>query len=60
VRQQWLCRPDEPEWLQPETDPGDVAFDRPGLLADFIDCEWLSHLPGGRPPVPPDVPARQA
>jgi uncharacterized protein len=60
VRQQWLCRPDEPEWLQPETDPGDVAFDRPGLLADFIDCEWLGYPPGGRPPVPPDVPARQA
>ena len=51
-RAEWLCQPDEPQWLLAGAVTEDVAFGaaRPsaieaagplaGLLAGFIDCRW--------------------
>jgi DNA helicase HerA-like ATPase len=64
----WLCLPDEPEWLLGAELTDDAVFGvvRPSALEaagtldalseTFIDCQWpCGYLPGGRPPVPPDV-----
>jgi hypothetical protein len=61
-RGEWLCRPDEPEWLLTEPVPGslaaallpamagDQAASLPGLLDSFIACQWpLDYLPAGQP-----------
>ena len=74
--QEWICSPEEPEWLLAGTPTEDQAFGvvrpsaieaagpLPELLAEFIECRWpleyLCCLPGGRPPVPPDVRAGRA
>jgi hypothetical protein len=51
-RAEWLCQPDEPQWLLAGPVTEEVAFGtaRPsaieaagplaGLLAEFIDCRW--------------------
>jgi hypothetical protein len=51
-RSEWLCRPDEPEWLLPDPVATEVAEELlrptatgqtatlPGLLTKFIDCQW--------------------
>jgi uncharacterized protein len=51
-RAEWLCQPDEPQWLLAGTVTEDVAFGtaRPSaiegagplrdLLAGFVDCRW--------------------
>jgi hypothetical protein len=51
-RAEWLCQPDEPQWLLAGAVTEDVAFGTvrpsaiegagplPGLLAGFIDCRW--------------------
>jgi hypothetical protein len=58
---EWLCSPDEPEWLLPGPVPDGVAdgllqavakgqaASLPGSLASFIDCQWpLDYLPAER------------
>jgi hypothetical protein len=57
-RNQWLCLPDEPEWLLPDPIPIKVAAgllrpaktgqtaSLPDLLSKFIECRWpLQFLP---------------
>ena len=51
-RSEWLCRPDEPQWLLAGAVTEDVAFGAarpsalegagplPELLAGFVDCRW--------------------
>ena len=60
---EWLCPPDEPEWLLPGPVPAGITdgllqvvakgqtASLAGLLASFIDCQWpREYLSAERPP----------
>ena len=60
---EWLCPPDEPEWLLPGPVPAGITdgllqvvakgqtAPLAGLLASFIDCQWpREYLSAERPP----------
>jgi hypothetical protein len=55
---EWLCSPDEPEWLLPGPVPAGiadgllraVAKDHAASLASFVACQWpLDYLPANGP-----------